>query len=170
MAKKVTRIIHTGLYKPQEEIAKRIEEDGLSLAEIIRNSLTAYGKEHYPEDPGYVEIQKKKLALKEKEVKEKEDWDKMDPVDYVKNTLMGEVDEKNGVALFINPFGGTNDYDLSEIKSLSKDHYIIDAHMGIINGTHKHDNGLDVRAWTKEQCEEFVKKWRAEVREKLESV
>lgn len=168
MAKKVTKIIHIGLYKAQSNIVEKIEEDGRSLPEIIRAALDQYGKENYPKDAGYVEIQKEKLALKKKSVEEQEAWDKLDPAEYARETLKARV--WNNQAWFMIGVGLNNcncyPIELSEVKNLTLESPIVKKHMAVLNHEYVFDNGLEGLKWSREACDICISKFHQQMDEK----
>jgi len=161
MAKKVTKIIHIGLYKAQSDLVEKIEADGRSLPEIIRAAIDQYGEKFYPKDAGYVEVAREKLALKKKTQEEQEAWDKLKPEDYARETLKTRV--WGGSAWFMIGVG-LNDcreypIELSKIKNITLEDPIVKRHFAIINHEYTWDNGMGGLQWSPEDCEICIKKY-----------
>jgi len=167
--KNLKKVLYIGLYKQELEIIERIQqEQGIPIPELIRTLIREYGAKTFPKEKLYAENKKRELDLKEKTLEEQIAFEKMDPKEYAINELHAEVDDENGVALFINPFGGAFDISLNKIKTYPKDELPVNRHLEIINGTYVHSNGLTTEAWSQEKCNEEMAKWRAYVRKKIE--
>jgi hypothetical protein len=170
---KAEKFIKIALYKSDAEIVEKIQtEQGYVVADVIRTLLRQYGKEHFFNKPTIAEVQMAKIkAEKEEEArkqKEKEDWEKLSPKDFVLNTLQGEVDEKNDLALLCNGAGGTFALPLSTIKEEYKESPQVERHLSLIEGRYKFMGGLyGPEIWSAEKCAEKLEKWREEVKNKL---
>lgn len=147
-----------GLYKREADIMDKIQAElGSGISDVVREMIRKYGDEHFPSEPGYVQIQKDRLELKKEIISKEINFKKMTNEDYAVNILKARVSK--GHAWFCT--GSTNPWpvELNAIKELTPEAKTVTDHIKILNGEpFFYSNGQEMKASEQKQA---VAKWKA---------
>jgi len=160
---RIVRTIHIGLYQPEAEVVNKIEASGYELTEIIREVIREYGKENFPEEAGYVQIQKEKYNMTKAKIQEREEIKIMSSEEYVEKLRGKIVDGKVKfiASLYQRGEGGTCgliNIPLTEIKNYNtENNAYIREHGEILDRTYKF-NGNEI---SKEDFDTVLGLWEA---------
>lgn len=129
--KKTVRTLHIGLTEREAKIIEKIEETSF-LAEVIRELIRNYGKEHFPEEPGYVQVKKAELELR----KQKMEFDAVPIEERLRKNFNFKV--RDGMIYSLTYIGvwGT---PLSDAKHITKESKLVTRHNLILNAIEKNE-------------------------------
>lgn len=141
MAKKITRFIRIGLFKPQADIIEKIGVDqGVQVSEVIRNMITEYGAKYFPPAPLYAQVWQTREQRRQKIEDEKHKYDSMSNEEYATKILKGKIREDTQEVEFRSTQGQPLTWWLKDIKKLNPedphpDNDIVRTHIELVNRT-----------------------------------
>lgn len=135
---RVVRKVSFSLHKKEEEIYKKIEEEGIEFTSLMREILRKWHRETFPEKPAYVEVENEKLELKKLKMEQKKSWELLAPEIWCAE--LGGV-PRGEKCMFMSRAGQPIYHELSKIKEITKDDPTIVMHTSILDGTWKEANG-----------------------------
>lgn len=133
--KRVTRVIHIGLHKPQEDVIKKIEQDGYEVTQVVRQMIDEWGRENYPDTPAYVEVERIKAELRKKQLNEANRSGNMTNEEYAEEVLNGQI--RGNQVFFRIASGREIAKPLSGIKEVTRENDgVVDIHNQLLDRTY----------------------------------